>query len=140
MAEATVRAATTADIPALAQIDAWPAEAHWHSRIRDGGVLVLEAEGRVVGLARWSALWATVPFLELIEILPEHRGRGGSRRLIAALLADLKRRGYVALLSSSQTDEPDPQRWHIHMGFHSNGIIENIADDGVGEIVYRLVL
>jgi len=46
----------------------------------------------------------------------------------------------VALLSSSQTDEPEPQRWHLHMGFTSNGLIENIADDGVGELVYRLML
>jgi hypothetical protein len=46
----------------------------------------------------------------------------------------------VALLSSSQTDEPEPQRWHLHMGFSSGGIIENVAADGVGEIVYRLML
>jgi len=48
--------------------------------------------------------------------------------------------GYVALLSSSQTDEPGPQRWHLYMGFTSNGIIENVADDGVGEMVYRVSL
>jgi len=46
----------------------------------------------------------------------------------------------VALLSSSQTDEPGPQRWHLHMGFTSNGIIENIADDGVDRVVYQVLL
>ncbi len=36
--------------------------------------------------------------------------------------------------------EPEPQAWHIHMGFKSNGIIENIDDEGVGEIVFRIML
>ncbi len=43
-------------------------------------------------------------------------------------------------MDSSQTDEPDPQRWHVHMGFHTSGITKNIADDNVGEVVYRKML
>ena len=34
--------------------------------------------------------------------------------------------------------EPEPQAWHRHLGFTSNGIIENIADEGIGEVVFRL--
>lgn len=141
MSDFTVRPAVTQDIPALGALDPWPSAASWESRIRDGAVLVLTRDGsRALGLVRWSALWTTVPFLELIVIAPEARGQGGSHRLLGALFEDLRRRGFAALLSSSQTDEPGAARWHRHMGFVSNGVIENIADDGIGELVWRRML
>ncbi len=112
----------------------------WRQKIAGGEVIVLEAYGNVVGLVRYAVLWTTVPFTGLIEIAAAHRGRGYSRLLLSYLKDHLRAQGYVALLGSSQTDEPEPQRWHLHMGFTANGLIENIADEGVGELVYRLRL
>ena len=137
---ARVRLAQETDIPALQQLDPWPKAHVWQQKVTDGEVMVLELDGSVVGVARYAVLWTTVPFLGLIEIDAAHRGRGYSRLMLSFLKDHLLEQGYVALLSSSQTDEPDAQRWHLHMGFTSNGIIENIADDGVGEVVYRLTL
>jgi GNAT superfamily N-acetyltransferase len=76
----------------------------------------------------------------LIVIEEAHRSKGYSKLLLEFLKQHLRDQGYIALLSSSQTDEPTPQNWHRHMGFKSNGIIENIMDEDVGEIVYRLML
>lgn len=135
-----VRLAHSEDMPALQRLDPWPKEPVWQQKIASREVVVLEVDGRVVGLARYAVLWTTVPFLGLIEIEAGHRKQGHSRALLEFLTAHLKAQGYVALLSSSQTDEPGPQAWHLHMGFRSNGIIENIADEGVGELVYRLLL
>ncbi len=137
---AAVRLAQETDIPALQQLDPWPKEHIWRQKIAGGGVMVLELDGSVVGLMRYDLLWTTVPFLGLIEIEAAHWGKGYSRMMLEFLKAHLREQGYVALLSSSQTDEPEPQRWHLHMGFSSNGIIENIMDEGVGELVYRLML
>ncbi len=134
------RLASEADIPALRALDRWPSEAAWRRAVGHEAVLVLEDDGALIGLAHYSVLWTTVPFLGLIHVVPEHQGRGLSRLLLGALIDHLRVQGYVALLSSSQTDEPEPQAWHLHMGFAPNGIIENIADEGVGELVYRLML
>jgi N-acetylglutamate synthase-like GNAT family acetyltransferase len=137
---ATVRLAREADIPALQRLDRWPREHVWRHKIAGGEVLVLELDARIIGLVRYELLWTTVPLMSLIEIEPEQRGKGYSRLLLEFLKTQLRAEGRVALLSSSQTDEPEAQRWHLHMGFHSNGIIENIMDEGVGELVYRLML
>lgn len=136
----TVRLARAEDTPALQQLDPWPKEHIWRQKIAASEVVVLELDNTIIGLMRYDLVWTTVPFLGLIEIEAAHRGRGYSRMMLEFLKAHLREQGYVALLSSSQTDEPEAQRWHLHMGFCSNGILENIADEGVGELVYRLML
>ena len=136
---ATIRFATLKDISALTQLDEWPSELIWQQKVTAQEVLVLESS-HIIGLVRFTRLWTTVPFIGLVYIESEHRGKGYSRLLLNALITHLQKSGAVALLSSSQTDEPQAQAWHVHMGFHSNGIIENIAEDNVGELVYRLEL
>ncbi|WP_147918953.1 GNAT family N-acetyltransferase [Ruania zhangjianzhongii] len=137
---ATTRLAQTTDLDALRTLDPWPSEKSWHRLIGNGEAMVLEIDGQVVGMLHFAVLWATVPFLCQIEIAEAHRGKGHSRQMIGALADHLRAEGYVALLSSSQTDEPEPQAWHVHLGFTSNGIIENIEDEGIGEVVFRLLL
>ena len=136
----TVRAATVDDIDTLAEADPWPRADDWRRKVDAGEVVVAEFGGEIVGHLRADLIWSTVPFLALIEVRDTHRGRGISRLLLGHLEGSLRDRGYVALLSSSQTDEPEAQRWHVHMGFHTAGIIEHVADDDVGEVVYRKLL
>lgn len=137
---AAVRLARETDLPTLQRLDRWPKEQVWLHKIARGEVVVLERGAHIIGLIRYELLWTTVPFISLIEIKAEHRRKGYSRLMLAFLKEHLKAQGYVALLSSSQTDEPEPQRWHLPMGFGSNGVIENIMDEGVGELIYRLGL
>jgi N-acetylglutamate synthase-like GNAT family acetyltransferase len=135
-----IRFANEDDIPALKQLDTWTKDSMWQRKILWREVIVLEVENKIVGLMRYDVLWSTVPFLSLIFIEEPYRGKGYSVELLSFLKSYLRNEGYVALLSSSQTDEPEAQNWHRKMGFKSNGIIENIADDDVGEIVFRLLL
>lgn len=135
-----IRFANEADIPQLKRLDSWTKDSMWRRKIFGQEVIVLEIENKFVGLIRYDVLWSTVPFLSLIYIAESQRGKGYSHQLLEFLKQALRDVGYIALLSSSQTDEPEAQNWHRHMGFKSNGIIENIADDDVGEIVFRMLL
>ena len=127
---ATTRLAQTSDLDALRTLDPWPSEKAWNRLIGNGEAMVLEVDGKVVGMLHFAVLWATVPFLCQIEIAEDHRGKGYSRQMIGALADHLRDEGY----------EPEPQAWHVHLGFTSNGILENIEDEGIGEVVFRLLL
>jgi GNAT superfamily N-acetyltransferase len=140
MANQVVRLAKPSDIPKLQRLDRWPKEPIWQHKIAGGEVIVLELASEIIGLIRYEVLWTTVPFMGLIFIKEAQRGKGYSTLLLEFLKNHLREGGYLALLSSSQTDELEPQAWHRHVGFKSNGIIENIADDDVGEIVFRMIL
>ena len=135
-----VRLAELSDINELQSIDPWPKEQIWNQKISNKEVVVVVIDQQIVGLIRYALLWTTVPFMGLIEIKEDYRKKGYSALLLEFLKEHLRRQGFIALLSSSQTNESTPQAWHSHMGFKSNGIIENIADDDIGEIVYRLML
>jgi GNAT superfamily N-acetyltransferase len=135
-----VRLAKPSDIPKHQRIDPWPKEPIWQHKIAGGEVIVLELSTEIIGLIRYEVLWTTVPFMGLIFIEEAQRDKGCSTLLLEFLKNHLREQGYLALLSSSQPDKPEPQAWHGHMGFKSNGIMENIADDDVGEIVYRIML
>jgi len=141
MSEAfNIHFADEADIPQLKKLDSWTKDSMWRRKIFGHEVIVLEIENQIAGLIRYDVLWSTVPFLSLIFVEEAHRGKGYSHKLLEFLKQHLRDEGYVALLSSSQTDEPEAQNWHRHMGFKSNGIIENIADDDIGEVVFRMLL
>jgi ribosomal protein S18 acetylase RimI-like enzyme len=134
------RFATEADIPSLKRIDPWPRDHQWRRKVAEREAVVVEEDRQIAAMARYEVLWTTVPFLSYIYVAEAFRRRGYSRIVLEFLGHYLVEQGYVALLSSSQTDDPASQAWHVHMGFQENGIIENIADAGIGEIVYRVEL
>jgi N-acetylglutamate synthase-like GNAT family acetyltransferase len=106
----------------------------WHE------VLIAEQGGQPVGCLLLECLWSAVPYIALIRVSPAHRRQGVGRALLAGLEARLRAAGHLALYSSSQADEPEPQAWHRHMGFQECGFIAGINAGGIGEIFFRKTL
>jgi ribosomal protein S18 acetylase RimI-like enzyme len=134
------RFAEPGDTQRLVELDPWPSDCVRTRKVETREIIVAEAADAIIGTLRFEFIWTTVPFISFIRVDEVHRGVGASRRMLELLISELKQKGYPALLSSAQTDEPSAQQWHEHLGFRRNGLIENIADEGVGEIVYRLLL
>lgn len=103
-------------------------------RIED--IVIAESNGRRVGYVRLEYLWSIVPYIALIQVLPEYRRRGVGKTLLRFIETFLRDTGHKALYSSSQADEPEPQAWHRYMGFEECGFIAGI-NDGVGEVFFR---
>lgn len=103
-------------------------------RIED--ILIAERHSKRVGYVRLEYLWSIVPYISLIQVLPEYRRQGVGKALLGVLETFLRDAGHEALYSSSQADEPEPQTWHRHVGFEECGFIAGI-NDGVGEVFFR---
>ena len=103
-------------------------------RIED--VVIAEWNGRRVGYVRLEYLWSIVPYIALIQVLPEYRRQGVGKALLRFIEIFLHDAGHDALYSSSQADEPEPQAWHRHVGFEECGFIAGI-NDGIGEVFFR---
>ena len=102
-------------------------------RIED--IVIAEWNGKRVGYVRLEYLWSIVPYIALIQVLPEYRRQGVGKALLRFIETFLRDAGHEALYSSSQADEPEPQAWHRHMGFEECGFIAEI-NEGVGEVFF----
>ena len=103
-------------------------------RIED--IVIAEWNGKRVGYVRLEHLWSIVPYISLIQVLPEYRRQGVGKALLRFIETFLRDAGHEALYSSSQADEPEPQAWHRHMRFEECGFIAGI-NDGIGEVFFR---
>ena len=106
-------------------------------KIEQREVLVVEVDGRLAGYLRFEFLWSIQPYLSLIRVLGDYRGKGAGRALLEHLENVLRSQGHTVLFSSSQVDEAEAQEWHRHMGFQECGVIAGLNEGGVGELFFR---
>lgn len=99
-------------------------------------IVIAEWNGKQVGYVRLEYLWSIVPYIALIQVLPEYQRQGVGKALLRFIENFLSDMGHEALYSSSQADEPEPQAWHRHVGFQACGFIAGI-NDGTDEIFFR---
>lgn len=93
-------------------------------RTRRGYVLLLD--GRPAGILRYNLFWDNTPFCTLLYIAPEFRGVGLGKALMLHWEADMRRRGFAMLMTSTQSDE-DAQHFYRKLGYRDcGGFIVNI--------------
>lgn len=106
-------------------------------KIEAAEVVIAESGSIPVGYARVEYLWSRLPYIALIRVRHEHQRQGVGRAILRFLERQLLEAGHGVLMSSSQADEPEPQRWHRSMGFHECGRLQGINTGDVDEIFFR---
>ncbi|MCB0411089.1 MAG: GNAT family N-acetyltransferase [Bdellovibrionales bacterium] len=91
---------------------------------------------KVIGYLRLDPIWNKIPYIGLIWIQPDYRGKKVGSRFLAWLEKELILKKHNLLFSSSQTDEIEPQEWHRKVGFSDCGVIQDINGPGVGELFF----
>jgi len=132
-----IRLAQTDDLTGCATMDKLLEREMIKRKIELGEIFIAEREGKIIGYLRVEYLWSRIPYIALILVQDEYRHQGVGKALLESLQAFLRGRGYRLLLSSSQADEPESQRWHRATGFEECGILTGINEKGIGEIFFR---
>jgi len=83
-------------------------------------VLLAELCGVPTGLLRFSYLWDTVPFMNLLFIVEEHRERGIGSKLVTSWEEMMKADGYQYVMTSTQADET-AQHFYRKLGYRDCG-------------------
>ncbi len=73
--------------------------------IENSLVYVLKEGGSVIGILRYSLFWQTIPFLDLLYLDEQARGRGFGRQLMAYWEREMQRAGFDGVMTSTQADE-----------------------------------
>ena len=83
-------------------------------------VIATDAEGAPVGWLRWGLFWDNTPFMNLLFVLPQARGRGVARALVARWEEDMSAQGYATVMTSTASDE-DAQGLYRYLGYRAVG-------------------
>lgn len=114
------RPAGSADLPFLRGVDNHVAEDVLDDCVSQGRVLVIEHEGTVVGFLRWGLFWDQVPFMNLLWVLPDRRGRGLGSALVAAWEESQAAAGHDLVLTSTLSNE-SAQHLYRRLGYLDAG-------------------
>ena len=103
-------------------------------------IILAERCGEAIGYLKLEYIWSKIPYISLIILKPEFRGKGIGTLMLNYLVEFLQLNEFEILLSSSQVNEVEPQTWHRKKGFVECGILNGINEDGVGEVFFKLDL
>lgn len=119
-----VNLAQASDLAWLAQHDTHVSSDWVASCISAGEYIIAFADDARVAYLRFSWFWRTIPYMEMIFVLPDHRRKGFGTRMLAFWEARMAAAGARALLTSSVGEEAEPQAWHARNGYRPCGILE----------------
>lgn len=106
-------------------------------KIDSNEIFLVEYKDMIIGYLKIEYIWSSIPYISLILLKKEFRGKGIGHKVLAFLEEYLRGKGENILLSSSQINEPKPQEWHRKHGFVECGILSGINDNGIGEVFFK---
>lgn len=100
-----IRIARMEDLPAIGRYDRHIPRERLEECVRMQRAHVLMDSGELVGVLRFSLFWQTIPFLDLLYLDEDYRGRGFGSRMMDDWEREMKKQGYAHAMLSTQEDE-----------------------------------
>lgn len=101
----TIQQALSEQLEQLRRYDSHIPEERLLNCIRDGFVYAIHTEGKIAGILRYSLFWQTIPFLDLLYLDDNYRGKGIGTAAMGHWEAEMGRQGYHYVMLSTQEDE-----------------------------------
>ena len=67
--------------------------------------VIVAFDKKILGWLRYNLFWDNTPFMNMLYLLEEYRGKGYGKLLIAYFEKEMKKIGYKFVLTSTQSDE-----------------------------------
>lgn len=100
-----IRYAQKDDLEALMKYDTHIAGRELENSISSRRVPVSFENGVLVGWLRFNLFWDSIPFMNMLYVLPEHRGKGHGSALVDFWEKEMLESGYKMLLTSTLSNE-----------------------------------
>lgn len=83
-------------------------------------VYIAEEDNRLCGWLRYNLFWDNTPFMNMLYINEDYRGRGYGKQLTEYWEKEMKRAGYSRVMTSTPSDEYS-QHFYIKCGYKTIG-------------------
>ena len=117
-----IRYADMRDFEVLKEYDRHISERELKNVLPLKRVLVNYEADKFIGWLRFGLFWDSIPFMNMLYILEEHRGQGRGTELVEFWEAEMSRAGYRQVLTSTQSDE-QAQFFYRKLGYCECGAL-----------------
>ena len=117
-----IRSAAMADYPFLRAHDRHISPQELKSSIAQERILLGTLEDGAAGWLRWNLFWDNTPFLNMLCLLEENRGKGYGRQLVSCWEERMRRAGFPLVMTSSRSDE-QAQHFYRRLGYADSGCL-----------------
>ncbi len=128
-----IRTAREEDVPVLLNFDRHISADELRASAARGRVLVAEADGRFAGWLRWGLFWDNTPFMNMLFLLEEYRGKGLGKALVAHWEELMRHSGFGLIMTSSLSNE-SAQHFYRRLGYKDSGAL--LLKDEPLEIIF----
>ena len=115
-----IRFAETKDIDVLIRYDKHIAKEEIRNIIRQSRIYIVEKDSQFVGWLRYNLFWDNTPFINMLYILEEYRGRGFGRQAVEFWENEMRQQGFQTFMTSTQADEY-AQHFYFKLGYEAVG-------------------
>lgn len=133
MGEKMIRFAANDDLNALLALDRHISETELLNSTERRRVIVATKSGRIVGWLRYGLFWDNTPFMNMLYVLEEERGKGLGSALVEFREPELRALGYNMALTSTLSDERGQFFYRQH-GYRDCGAI--VLPNEPAEIIF----
>lgn len=122
-----IRIANELDVQNILEHDKWIREEQLKKKIIDKQVYVLFDGDKFAGWMRWGLFWDNTPFMNMLHLLEEYRGKGYGRKVVGKWENEMKSKGFQIVLTSTASTET-AQHFYTKLGYKEIGSFA-LADD-----------
>ncbi len=110
------------DLDYLVQEDQHVPRGVIEQKIERREILMLHHDGQRTGHLRWGYFWDEIPFMNLLWVQEELRGRGFGTRLVAFWEDEMREAGYEVAMTSTMSNER-AQHLYRRLGYEDCGCL-----------------
>ena len=89
-------------------------------KIKENEILIIELNNTIIGWLRYSLFWDEIPFMNMLYLLKDYRGKGYGKVLVNYWENMLIAEGYKRFLTSTLANE-DAQYFYRKIGYTDIG-------------------
>ena len=128
-----IEQANLSDLDEVSKIDREVSVDMLERKIRNGEVLLLRNEKKIIAYLRYSFFWDELPFVNLLIVDSKERKKGFGSEIMRFWEERMNQKGYDYLMTSSQSDESG-QHFFRKLGYEESGRFD--FPDQAEEIIF----
>ena len=117
-----IRYAKPSDLEMISEYDDDVSEEVLKSAIAMKRIILLFIDGELEGYLRYNLFWDNIPFMNLLYLFEEQRGKGYGTKMVEFWEHEMAEQGYKFVLTSTQSNE-EGQFFYRKLGYTDRGAL-----------------